>query len=191
MVPKMRAPSVEIDGLDDYGGETSFEVSSLAKNTLDAKACFPTLWYAFDAGCKVSFQGDGEGGLSLRVDNKGGLVHKDASAEGISTFLQKGDLATAAALCDLSNKYRAALYAAEGDSFIPSDAPPCFDFEGKYASAAEAFKTKRTSLDLDKTAGSSFSVGGVAMPVEAASLVEALEAVNVMAAASLARERTA
>ena len=57
-------------------------MSAHAKNVLDAKTCLPTLWYAFDAGCKIALSGDGAGGVALRVDNKGGKVFDAAAAAG-------------------------------------------------------------------------------------------------------------
>ena len=158
-----------------------FEVSAHAKNVLDAKTCLPTLWYAFDAGCKIALSGDGAGGVALRVDNKGGKVFEAATAAGgLGAFLQKCDLDTAVSLCDLSNKYRAALFGPDAqyrDDFVPSELSPFLDFERAYPAAAKALK-KGAVLALDKVHGSTLTVGGSASPVQAATLAEVFEAAN-------------
>ena len=157
-------------------------MSAHAKNVLDAKTCLPTLWYAFDAGCKIALSGDGAGGVALRVDNKGGKVFEAAAAAGgLGAFLQKCDLDTAVSLCDLSNKYRAALFGPDAqyrDDFVPSELSPFLDFERAYPAAARALK-KGAVLALDKVHGSTLTVGGnAAAAVQAATLAEVFEAAN-------------
>ena len=133
-----------------------FEVSAHAKNVLDAKTCLPTLWYAFDAGCKIALSGDGAGGVALRVDNKGGKVFEAAAAAGgLGAFLQKCDLDTAVSLCDLSNKYRAALFGPDAqyrDDFVPSELSPFLDSSARTRPRPRRSRRARSSRSTRCTA---------------------------------------
>ena len=79
-------------------------------------------------------------------------------------------------LCDLSNKYKQAIYGVEDDElegWMPTEHSPYFAFETKYTKASKRLMTAKTSLTL-ATAGC--ALDGKAF--EASSFVDALEAVE-------------
>ena len=120
---------------------------------------------------------DGAGALSIRVTNPGGLVHSQQLTKGpASVFLQQNDFNLGFSLCDLSNKYKQAIYGVEDDElegWMPTEHSPYFAFETKYTKASKRLMTAKTSLTL-ATAGC--ALDGKAF--EASSFVDALEAVE-------------
>ena len=93
-----------------------------------------------------------------------------------SVFLQQNDFNLGFSLCDLSNKYKQAIYGVEDDElegWMPTEHSPYFAFETKYTKASKRLMTAKTSLTL-ATAGC--ALDGKAF--EASSFVDALEAVE-------------
>ena len=132
---------------------------------------------AFAAGHAIALESDGAGALSIRVTNPGGLVHSQQLTKGpASVFLQQNDFNLGFSLCDLSNKYKQAIYGVEDDElegWMPTEHSPYFAFETKYTKASKRLMTAKTSLTL-ATAGC--ALDGKAF--EASSFVDALEAVE-------------
>ena len=131
----------------------------------------------FAAGHAIALESDGAGALSIRVTNPGGLVHSQQLTKGpASVFLQQNDFNLGFSLCDLSNKYKQAIYGVEDDElegWMPTEHSPYFAFETKYTKASKRLMTAKTSLTL-ATAGC--ALDGKAF--EASSFVDALEAVE-------------
>ena len=169
------AVAPRIVGLED--NETTLDLPDSLRNTADAKRSFPALNYAFAAGHAIALESDGAGALSIRVTNPGGLVHSQQLTKGpASVFLQQNDFNLGFSLCDLSNKYKQAIYGVEDDElegWMPTEHSRYFAFETKYTKASKRLMTAKTSLTL-ATAGC--ALDGKAF--EASSFVDALEAVE-------------
>ena len=178
------AVAPRIVGLED--NETTLDLPDSLRNTADAKRSFPALNYAFAAGHAIALESDGAGALSIRVTNPGGLVHSQQLTKGpASVFLQQNDFNLGFSLCDLSNKYKQAIYGVEDDElegWMPTEHSPYFAFETKYTKASKRLMTAKTSLTL-ATAGC--ALDGKAF--EASSFVDALEAVEASARLRVAR----
>ena len=177
---RVRLESGDVEGLEDH--EYDYGVDASVKNAADARLAFPALWYAFDNGCKMTLETDGGGGVKFVVDNRGGRVHaSDVERGAVSQFLQRTDLATGRALCDLSNKHRRAIYASEDDEWLPESPSPYFAFEEKYPAASALLKTSVVTLALDK-AGCSLAAGGKSTDFAAKTFVDCFEALNKLGA---------
>ena len=148
------AVAPRIVGLED--NETTLDLPDSLRNTADAKRSFPALNYAFAAGHAIALESDGAGALSIRVTNPGGLVHSQQLTKGpASVFLQQNDFNLGFSLCDLSNKYKQAIYGVEDDElegWMPTEHSPYFAFETKYGKASKRLMSSKASLTL-ATAG--------------------------------------
>ena len=137
------AVAPRIVGLED--NETTLDLPDSLRNTADAKRSFPALNYAFAAGHAITLESDGAGALSIRVTNPGGLVHSQQLTKGpASVFLQQNDFNLGFSLCDLSNKYKQAIYGVEDDElegWMPTEHSPYFAFETKYTKASKRLMT--------------------------------------------------
>ena len=96
------------------------------------------------------------------MTNPGGLVHSQQLTKGpASVFLQQNDFNLGFSLCDLSNKYKQAIYGVEDDElegWMPTEHSPYFAFETKYTKASKRLMTAKTSLTL-ATAGCASTEG--------------------------------
>lgn len=171
---------ISVDGLEETEYDHGVEAS--VKNAADAKLAFPALGYAVGTSdsCTIIIKSNGSGGMSLRVSNKGGLVHEsDVDSGAVSQFLQKSELATGKALCDLSNRYRKFIYDQDDNNWSPEELPTYFAFEQKYPKASKLLKQSAVTLVLAKEGCTLEKQGAKPYAFVVSSLAEAFETLEV------------